>query len=172
MFQSMTAEGMPVPYDLLVKDVPPEKHQNLDYIVDMIDWLENLDENFKKNHYLTPVSVMDTKDEGYQEKWIVYGTNNLFSAKELTVFPEKSVKIKDSGPYGLIVIQGHGSVEKLPVESPVIIKYNDLTYDELFVSYDAAKNGVTVTNEGHENLVILKHFGPGGNPARERESSE
>ncbi len=131
IFQSTTAEGMPVPYDLLVKDVPPEKHQNLDYIVDMIDWLENLDENFKKNHYFTPVSVMDTKDEGYQEKWIVYGTNNLFSAKELTVFPEKSVKIKDNGPYGLIVIQGHGSVEKLPVESPAIIKYNDLTYDEL-----------------------------------------
>ncbi len=74
---------------------------------------------------------MDTKDEEYQEKWIVYGTNNLFSAKELTVFPEKSVKIKDNGPYGLIVIQGHGSVEKLPVESPAIIKYNDLTYDEL-----------------------------------------
>ncbi len=163
MFQSLL-EGRPVSWDLLVKDVPPDKHHDLDFIVDMIDFPENLDEHFKDNHYLEPIPVADTKDEGYEEKWIVYGTGDLFSAKQLTVFPGKSVTIKDKGAYGLIVVQGYGSIDRLPVECPIMIRYKDLTYDELFVSVEAAKKGVTVTNKAHENLVILKHFGPGTNP--------
>lgn len=163
MFQSMTAEGIPVPWDLLVKDVPSDRRQDLDYILDMIDWPANLNENFKSNHYLEPIPVADTKDAGYEEKWIVYGTDNLFSAKELTVFSGKSATIKDNGAYGLIVVQGYGSVGRLLVESPTMIRYKDLTYDELFVSFETARTGVIVTNEGHEDLVILKHFGPGTN---------
>ncbi len=162
MFQSMTAEGLPVPWEFLVKDVPPDKHQDLDYILDMIDWPANLDEHFKENHYCEPVLI--TRNETYQEKWVVYGTDDLFSAKELTIFSGKSATIKDNGAYGLIVLQGHGSVGRLPVESPTMIRYKDLTYDELFVSFEAARGGVTITNEGYENLVILKHFGPGTNP--------
>ena len=39
-----------------------------------------------------------------------------------------------------------------------------MTKDEFFVTADAAKNGVTITNRSAtENLVMLKHFGP-GNP--------
>ena len=72
--------------------------------------------------------------------------------------------IKDNGAYGLVVIQGHGSVGKMAVESPTLIRYNDLTHDELFVCSDAARRGIRVTNTGHEDLVILKHFGPGTNP--------
>ncbi len=44
---------------------------------------------------------------GYIENWISYG-NPHFSAKELTVFPGRSVVIKDSGPYGMVMVQGHG----------------------------------------------------------------
>jgi len=124
----------------------------------------NLDEHFKKNHYLKPLPVGNRKEEGYQEMWITYGTGDIFSAKELTVFPDRSVIIRDNGAYGLIVIQGHGSVGKMPVESPSLIRYNDLTHDELFVSNEAARRGVRITNKGYENLVILKHFGPGTNP--------
>jgi len=167
MFQSMV-ESRPVSWDLLVHDVPEDRHYDLDFIVDLIDWPANLDENFKKNHYLEPIPVADTKIEGYQEKLIVYGTGDIFTAKELTVFPGKSVTIRDNGAYGLVVIQGHGTVGKMPVESSTIVRYGDLTYDELFVSSKAAKAGVRVTNNGHENLVLLKHFGPGANPhARE-----
>ncbi len=163
MFQSMV-ENRPVPRDLLVHDVPEDRHYDLDFIVDLVDWPANLDEHFKKNHYLEPIPVANTKAEGYQEKWIVYSTGDIFSAKELTVFPDKSVTIRDNGAYGLVVIQGHGTVGRMPVESPTIIRYGDLTYDELFVSSKAAKAGVRVTNNGHENLVVLKHFGPGVNP--------
>lgn len=163
MFQSMV-EDRPIPWDLLVHDVPEDKHHDLDFIVELIDWPANLDEHFKKNHYLKPLPVADTKEEGYQEAWITYATGDIFTAKELTVFPNRSVIIKDNGAYGLIAIQGHGSVGKMSVESPTLIRYNELTHDELFVCSEAAKRGIRVTNTGHEDLVILKHFGPGTNP--------
>jgi hypothetical protein len=43
--------------------------------------------------------------EGYIENWVCY-LSDAFSAKELTVFPGKSVTIKDSAAYGLIMMQG------------------------------------------------------------------
>src|SRR3990170_1954995 len=46
MFQSLV-EGREVPWDLLVKDVPKEKHQDLDFIVDQLDWEKNIDPHFK-----------------------------------------------------------------------------------------------------------------------------
>jgi hypothetical protein len=50
------------------------------------------------------------------------------------------------------------------VESPAIIRYGQLTYDEFFVSEIAARAGVTISNPSKSDpLVMLKHFGP-GNP--------
>lgn len=165
MYQSML-EGRPVSWDLVIKDVPKEYHHDLDYIVDMIDWEANLDPEFKKKHYIEHKFVEDpeeTRKNGYEEKWIVYGSED-FSAKELTVFPKRSVTISDSAAYGLIVVQGHGRIGSFDVESPTMIRYGELTDDESFVTIGAAKDGVKVENKsGKENLVILKHFGP-GNP--------
>jgi hypothetical protein len=159
-------EDRPVPWDLVVKDVPREHHNDLDYIVDMIDWEANLDPEFKSHHYIEPKPARDpdeTREEGYIEKWVVYGSED-FSAKELTIFPKKSATIRDSAAYGLIVVQGHGTIGTFDVESPAMIRYGELTNDELFVTVEAARDGVNVKNEsGAENLVILKHFGP-GNP--------
>jgi hypothetical protein len=42
MFQSLVY-GSPISWDLLVKDVPKEKHHDLDFIVDLIDWEGNTD---------------------------------------------------------------------------------------------------------------------------------
>jgi len=162
MYQSML-EGRAVPWELVVKDVPKEHHNDLDYIVDMIDWEANLDPEFKKNHYIEPKPVRDpseTREEGYVEKWVVYGSKD-FSAKELTVFPKKCVTIHDNAAYGLIVVQGRGVIGNFNVESPTMIRYGELTDDELFVTIGAAKDGVKIKNESsRENLVILKHFGP------------
>ena len=47
------------------------------------------------------------------------------------------------------------------VETPALIRYGQLTYDEFFVTEAAAKEGVTITNPSKSDpLVILKHFGP------------
>ncbi|MEM2914964.1 MAG: hypothetical protein QXH91_06160 [Candidatus Bathyarchaeia archaeon] len=166
MYQSMV-EGKPVSKTLLLKDVPVEYHDDIDYIISMIDWEANVDPEFKAHHYAEPKFVEDsqeTEKDGYIEKWIVYGTED-FSAKELTVFPNAKIKIRDEAAYGLIVIQGRGSIGKFEVETPTMIRFGELTNDELFVSIEAAKDGVEVINKSNrENLVILKHFGP-ENPA-------
>ncbi|MEM1582041.1 MAG: hypothetical protein QXK89_05980 [Candidatus Bathyarchaeia archaeon] len=162
IYQSML-EDKPISWDLLVKDVPKEHHQDLDYIVEMIDWSENLDPEFKRHHYIEPIPAIDpeeSKKMGYEEKWIIYGSNE-FSAKELTIYPGNRVKILDRTAYGLIVIQGYGRIGKFKVEAPTMIRYGDLTSDELFVTVEAAKDGVEIVNESSsENLVILKHMGP------------
>ncbi len=165
MFQSLV-EGRFVPWDLLVKDVPPENHHDLDYIIGMLDWDANVDPEFGKHRQFEPTPVNaeeDMKECGYSEKWVVYSTPH-YSAKELTVFPGRSVLVKDAAAYGMIVVQGWGSVGKTEVETPSLIRFGEMTKDELFVSAGAAKNGVMVTNRSDkENLVMLKHFGP-GNP--------
>jgi hypothetical protein len=165
MFQSRV-EGRYVPWDLLVKDVPPEHHQDLDYIMSMLDWDANVDPEFGKHNLFHPTPVRDEAAmaaDGYSEKWIVYSTG-YYSAKELTVEPGRSITVKDAAAYGLIVVQGWGSIGRMDVETPSLIRYGQLTKDELFVTAAAANRGVTVTNRSDkENLVLLKHFGP-GNP--------
>jgi hypothetical protein len=165
MFQSMV-EGRAVGWELLVKDVPLEHHHNLDYLLDMLDWNANTDPEFMKHRLFHPTPVCDPgamHDAGYSEKWVVYSTPH-YSAKELTVFPGRSVSIRDAAAYGLIVTQGVGAIGSMDVETPTLIRHGQMTKDELFVSGAAAAQGVTVTNRSdREDLVLLKHFGP-GNP--------
>jgi hypothetical protein len=163
MYQSMV-EGRVVPWNLLVKDMPKEKHKNLDFIVEQLDWDANVNPKFKDSHYLEPiVAAGGTKDDGYTDRWIVYGKVNgeqLFSAKELTIDPGKTVTIKDKGAYGLIAVQGSGRIGKQPLQTPAMIRYGELTTDEYFVTHKAATAGVEFQNTGVEPLVTLRYFGP------------
>ena len=165
MFQSMV-EGRAVPWDLLVKDVPPEHHHDLDYILSMLDWEKNVDPEFGKHNMRFPVPVRDEaemRDAGYSEKWVTSGTKD-YSAKELTILPGRSAVISDAAAYGLIVVEGHGQIGKMEVETPTLIRYGQMTKDEVFVSAAAAKAGLKITNASTvQPLVMLKHFGP-GNP--------
>lgn len=167
MYQNMV-EGRYVPWELLVKDMPKDKHQDLDWIVDQIDWAANTDPYFKEHHYLEPIPVADTESEGYIDKWIVYGRINgkqYFSAKELTILPGAKCIIRDKGAYGLICIQGTGRINGQPLHSPTIIRFHELTEDEYFVIEEAARNGVTFENLSNtEPLVCLRYFGPEVNP--------
>ena len=48
-----------------------------------------------------------------------------------------------------------------------MIRFGQMTEDELFVTEDAAQQGVKIENlSATDPLVILKHFGP-GNPEAE-----
>ena len=165
MYQSMV-EGRAVPWDLLVKDVPPEHHHDLDYLLDMMDWDGNTDPDFSARRYFEPKPVCPPQqmaEAGYSENWVVYSTK-FYSAKELTVFPGRTVTIHDGAAYGTILVSGWGQFGKHQVETPSLIRYGQMTSDELFVSADRAKAGITVTNRSAtENMVFLKHFGP-GNP--------
>lgn len=166
MYQSLV-EGRPVPWSLLVKDVPKEKHKDLDYLIEQLDWEGNVNPNFKDSHYLEPIPVADSAAAGYVDRWIVYGKvagEELFSAKELTVDPGVKATIKDNGAYGLITVQGCGRIGKQRLQTPAMIRFGALTEDEVFVSYDAARAGVVVENTGSEPLVTLRYFGPDTNP--------
>jgi hypothetical protein len=166
MYQSLV-EGRPVPRSLLTKDFPKDKHDDLDYLVEALDWEQNVDPSFKDHHYLEPIPVADSATEGYVDKWIVYGKidgEELFSAKELTIDPGVKVKIKDNGAYGLVAVQGSGRMGKMALQTPAMIRFGELTEDEVFVSHDAARAGVTFENTGKEPLVTLRYFGPDTNP--------
>ncbi len=165
MYQNLV-EGREVPWALLVKDMPKSKHQDIDFIVDQLDWDKNVDPNFKDNHYLEPVVSVEGK--GFVDKWIVYGKVDkfqYFTAKELTVEPGAECVIKDKGAYGLICVQGSGTINGEVLNSPKLIRFNELTEDEYFCTEDGARKGVTFRNTSTtEPLVCLRYFGPEVNP--------
>ncbi|MFM2210972.1 MAG: hypothetical protein RL639_166 [Verrucomicrobiota bacterium] len=165
MYQNLV-EGREVPWALLVKDMPKSKHQDVDFIVDQLDWDKNVDPNFKDNHYLEPVVSVEGK--GFVDKWIVYGKVDkfqYFTAKELTVEPGAECTITDKGAYGLICVQGSGTINGQVLNSPKLIRFNELTEDEYFCTEDGAKKGVTFRNTSTtEPLVCLRYFGPEVNP--------
>lgn len=165
MFQSMV-ENRYVARELLTKDVPEDKHFDFDYLIDMLDWEANVDPEFMNHHYREPRPVKDVREmeeAGYREDWVVYGCDE-FSAKELSVYPSRSIIIRDPAAYGFILIEGQGKFNVWDIESPTMIRFGQLTYDEFFVTAEAARKGVKIINRSEsENLVMLKHFGP-GNP--------
>lgn len=167
MYQSLV-EGREVPWALLVKDMPKEKHHDLDFIVEQLDWEANVDPYFGQNHHLTPIVAAGSEKEGYVDRWIVYGRvrgEQLFTAKELTVNPGAKVTLKDSGASSIIVVQGEGRLNKLRLNCPKLIRFHELTEDEVFVTEAAAKAGVTFENtSATEPLVVLRYFGPDANP--------
>lgn len=162
MFQSLV-EGRRVPWSLLVKDVPKEKHRDLDFIIDQLDWEKNVDTHFKEHNYLEPIVDKARSGEGYTDRWIVYGTvdgQQLFSAKELTVEPGAKCKLQDPGASGWITVQGRGRIGKLALQTPAMIHFGQETEDEVFITHEAAAAGVEVENTGSEPLVGLRYFGP------------
>lgn len=167
MYQSLV-EGREVPWALLVKDVPPEKHQDLEYIVAQLDWERNVDPDFKAHNYLEPIIHTGGEGQGFVDKWIVYGRidqDQFFTAKELTVEPGQSVTIRDNGASGVIVVQGQGRANKLTLDCPKMIGFHELTSDEFFITEKAARAGVRYENtSATEPLVMLRYFGPEVNP--------
>ncbi len=163
MFQSLV-DGRRVERELLVQDVPAEKQHDLDFLVNLIDWPANTDGEFKRHHYLEPIAVNDSASEGYVDKWVVYGSIDgkpRFSARELTVLPDAHCTIRDAGAYGLIVTQGHGTIGGMNVDCPSSIRFGQMTQDEIFVSYEAAVQGVAFENHSQTDpLVTLRYFGP------------
>ncbi len=143
----------------LVEYLPEDQKDNIEAVMDLMDWEANVDPHFKKHYFRPP--VMDSKEDGvYEEKWITYG-NPYMGAKELTVFPGQTVTIKDSGAYGCILTQGFGTIGGYQCETAGMLRFGQLSADEFFVGETAATDGVKITNHSIcEPLVILKHFGP------------
>jgi hypothetical protein len=165
MYQSLVNNAV-IPEELLWNGTPKDKIGDYDELVDVIDWELNVDPNLRFNRYMDPKPVLpeiEMEAQGYIDKWVCY-KNDAFSAKELTVLPGASVVIKDASAYGLIMMQGRGTMGVWEIETPALIRYGQLTHDEYFVSESAAREGVRIVNASKTDpIVMLKHFGP-GNP--------
>ncbi len=162
MYQNIV-EGRYVPWSLLVKDVPEDKHRDLDYIIDQLDWEKNVDTHFVEHNALEPIVDKAASGAGYTDKWIVYGHidgKQLFSAKELTVEPGAKCVLKDPGASCWITVQGKGRMGKLNLQTPAMIRFGEETEDEVFITAEAAQAGVEIENTGSEPLVGLRYFGP------------
>ena len=161
MYQSVLYGGQCVPESLLWKDCPPEELGNFDYLMDVMDWDLNVDPEFSRHRFMAPMPTHPAAavpELGYNEEWICYKCREA-SARRLTVLPNRTVTIKDQAAYGIICLQGHGRFGIWDLETPTLIRYGQLTHDEYFVSEQAAKEGVTITNRSDsEEIVILKHF--------------
>jgi len=167
MFQSLV-EGREVPWDLLVKDVPKDKHQDLDFIIEMLDWEKNVDPLFKEHNYVEPIVDEASSGDGYTDRWIDYGGFDgaqLVSAKELTIEPGAKCVLKDPGASGWITVQGGGRMGKLELQTPVMIHYGEEPWDEVYISAEAAAEGIEIENTGGEPLVGLRYFGPNVHPS-------
>jgi hypothetical protein len=162
MYQSLTGTQI-VPPELLWKDTPRDKLDDIEHLLSVVDWELNLDPDFVKHRFMRPKPVCPVEQmtsEGYVENWICY-KSTAFSAKELSVLPGASVTITDAAAYGLIMMQGHGRMGVWDIETPTLIRYGQLTYDEFFVTEAAARKGIRIVNPSKADpIVMLKHFGP------------
>ena len=163
MYQSVVNHQV-VPTELLWKDCPEDKIGDFDYLIEVLDWEANVDPNFVENHFMEPKSCFGSAEEveenGYDEKWICY-RNEAYSATEVTVLPGRTVTIKNSACYGMIMMQGHGTMGASHIETPTMIRFGQLTHDEYFVTESTAQAGVTITNPSPTDpIVMLKIFGP------------
>ena len=163
MFQSMV-DNQAISRNSLVQDIPENKHNDLDYMVEMLDWERNTDTNFKAKHYIEPILASGGKEEGYTDRWVVYGTiggEQKFSAKELTVAPGQKCFLQDNAACGVIVTQGHGRIGKTEMDCSSMIRFGEMTSDEAFITAEAAAGGVVVENHSQTDpFVMLRHFGP------------
>ena len=162
MYQSLVDDQI-ISESLLWKNTPEEKIGDFNYLLDVIDWELNVDPNLLEHRFMRPKPVRpveEMKTEGYFENWICYKSKAV-SAKELTVLPGQTAVIRDATAYGMIMMQGYGTMNGLKIETPALIRYGQLTYDEYFVSEATAKQGVTIVNlSDSDPIVMLKHFGP------------
>jgi hypothetical protein len=49
---------------------------------------------------------------------------------------------------------------RLNLQTPAMIHFGEETEDEVFITHEAATNGVEIENTGSEPLVGLRYFGP------------
>lgn len=156
MFQALNA-GTIISKEMLFKDVTKEDREALGEraLLRWIDWESNGDPDFYQNRVLRPVPFRE--EPGVEESWLFHGTPK-FSGKRIKLAPGASVTDVEKGVYSLLVWQGVGSV------GGHRIRGRDIGNDELLVVHSAATVPHEIVNEGQEDLLIVKFFGPDINP--------
>ncbi|MCE5329696.1 hypothetical protein LLG07_05135 [bacterium] len=155
MLQALNAGKIISKEKLLFKDVRKEDREKYGerVILNQINWPESGDPFFYENHHLANILIEETKQDGGTEHWIYYNTTK-FSGKRLVVKPGQLFISQERGVYSVLVWRGKGTYDGHKIEA------NNFECDELLVSHDRAVKPLTVKNEGKEDLLIIKFFGP------------
>jgi hypothetical protein len=158
MMQALNA-GRIISKELLWKDVRPEDRElkGERFILELVDWDQNGDPYFYENHHTPPKLIESSRQAGGEEHWIFYNTAK-FSGKKLVVRPGQRYASREAGVYSLFVLSGRGRY------GGAEIRGRTPGLDELLVTYARAINGVDVINDGDEDLIVVKFFGPDINP--------
>ena len=132
MYQSLV-EGRAVPRSLLIKDLPKEKHD--DSIPGRRARLGRRTSirASRINHYLEPIPVA-----GHRERGLRRSLDRLRQVRRQATLhgqgadgqPRRQCTIKDGGAYGWITVQGEGTIGKLRLQTPAMIRFGELTEDE------------------------------------------
>jgi len=83
-----------IDWNLLTKDVPPDHHHDLDYIVGCSTGMRT-STGVREEPSRVPRPVRpfaETEPDGFREQWVCYGTG-YYSAKELTVLPKRAITV-------------------------------------------------------------------------------
>ncbi len=167
LFQAQI-EGRPVPRDLLVKDVPAGRRDDLDWIVAMIDWPANTDRHFARGHFLEARRDDRRSGDGWTDRWVIYGRiagEDLFCAKELRIDPGVRATIRDPAAHGVFVVHGEGRIGPLTLRRRDSVRFGEPTEDEVFVTAALAQRGAVIENtSATEPLVLIRWFGPEASP--------
>ena len=155
VYENVT-DGEIYDYKFLCENCPEDKMRDIDYIMSLMDWEANVDPHYKKTYFRPPVVIEENED--YVQKQVAYG-NDYIAARELTVFPGKTVTVKDGFAYGLIITQGFGKLGSYDCSTACMLRVGGVSQDEFFVSEKTATEGLTITNgSDSEPLVMLKHY--------------
>lgn len=144
------------PHNLLTDCAPEEEKNDLEAIFDQIDWEESTRPDYKERYFRVP--KLRSESEEAVEKWVAYA-NDWVAAKEVAVLPGKEYVLTDQACYCALIVQGHGTFGTFECEAPELVRYEDITGDEYFVSEQTAKAGVKIKNTStYQPLVILQNF--------------
>ena len=120
---------------------------------DALGWNGNVNPNFKESHYLEPVAC--SKGDGAVDNGIVDGAQ-LFTAKEFTVQPAAKSTISDGGACDWTTPQAESCAVARKLQTPAMIRFDEMIEDEVFLTAKAVVEGVTFENTGAEPLVGLR----------------
>ncbi|MEG2667474.1 MAG: hypothetical protein RR920_02735 [Lachnospiraceae bacterium] len=145
------------PHHMLTDCQPKEEKDNLDALFSQIDWKESTRPDYKEKYFRAPKPLPSTPD-GVEEKWIAYA-NEWIASKEITIAPGTSYTLTDQACYCALIVQGHGQFGSFECEAPGLLRFDQNSGDEFFVSDASAKNGIKIINSSsYEPLVILQNF--------------
>ena len=143
-------------HNLLTDCIPEKDKDNLEAIFSRIDWEESTRTDYKETYFRAPKVKAESAEA--VEKWVAYA-NEWVAAKEVTVLPGQAYTLVDQACYSALVVQGHGTFGVFECEAPELVRFEDLTGDEFFVSESAAKKGIKIVNTSkYQPLIILQNF--------------